>query len=95
MSYSLRDGENANSAILCTVETSDFPSDSPLAGIELQEEYEKYAFAKNNSYNTTVQLVGDFLHGVPSKKVWSRYLEWQEKREKGKIVKVDFRNKKK
>lgn len=34
-------------------------------------------------------------HGVPSKKVWSRYLEWQEKREKGKIVKVDFRNKKK
>lgn len=69
MSYSLRDGENANSAILCTVETSDFPSDSPLAGIELQEEYEKYAFAKNNSYNTTVQLVGDFLHGVPSKKL--------------------------
>lgn len=69
MSYSLRNGENANSAILCTVETSDFPNDSPLAGIELQEKYERYAFAKNNSYNTTVQLVGDFLKGVPSSKL--------------------------
>lgn len=33
-------------------------------------------------------------HGVPSKNVWQKYLEWQEKREKSKAVNVDFRNKK-
>ncbi|WP_282146993.1 Coenzyme F420 hydrogenase/dehydrogenase, beta subunit C-terminal domain [Ruthenibacterium lactatiformans] len=33
-------------------------------------------------------------HGVPSPKVWKEYLHWQEKKNKSKIVKVDFRNKK-
>lgn len=33
-------------------------------------------------------------HGVPSKAVWQKYLEWQEKQCKAKIVSVDFRNKK-
>lgn len=33
-------------------------------------------------------------HGVPSPKVWSVYLKWQEKRKKSKIMSVDFRNKK-
>lgn len=32
-------------------------------------------------------------HGVPSPAVWDSYLEWQKKRNKGKIEKVDFRNK--
>ena len=66
MSYSDRAGGNANSAILCTVDTSDFPSDDVLAGIDLQEKYEKYAYTKNNGYNFTVQRVGDFLAGIPS-----------------------------
>lgn len=33
-------------------------------------------------------------HGVPSPKVWKEYLYWQEKQNKSKVVKVDFRNKK-
>ena len=32
-------------------------------------------------------------HGVPSPKVWKKYLQWQEKRRKGKVVKISFRNK--
>ena len=32
-------------------------------------------------------------HGVPSPMVWKKYLLWQEKRAKDKIVTVDFRNK--
>ncbi|MCD8132050.1 MAG: Coenzyme F420 hydrogenase/dehydrogenase, beta subunit C-terminal domain [Lachnospiraceae bacterium] len=32
-------------------------------------------------------------HGVPSKKVWMKYLEWQEKKTGKKIVAVDFRDK--
>lgn len=33
-------------------------------------------------------------HGVPSPKVWKRYLEWQEAKSDSNIVTVDFRNKK-
>ena len=33
-------------------------------------------------------------HGVPSKKVWNAYLLWQEKKQKSKVINVDFRNKK-
>lgn len=32
-------------------------------------------------------------HGVPSPAVWKKYLEWQERKVKAKIVAVDFRNK--
>ena len=32
-------------------------------------------------------------HGVPSPKVWDEYLHWQEKKNKTKVMKVDFRNK--
>lgn len=33
-------------------------------------------------------------HGVPSTAVWKSYLHWQEQKNNGKAVKVDFRNKK-
>lgn len=33
-------------------------------------------------------------HGVPSPKVFQRYIEWQEKKAKSKCVSIDFRNKK-
>lgn len=36
----------------------------------------------------TVDIV---CHGTPSPSVWRKYAEWLEKREKSKIVKVDFR----
>ena len=66
MSYHSRDGVNANSAILCSIDTSDFPSDNPLSGIDLQEKYERYAYLKNNSYTATVQKVEDFIDNIPS-----------------------------
>jgi len=63
MSYSGRDGENSNSALLVSINTSDFPSTHPLAGLELQEKYERHAYLKTGNYNATVQTVGDFLNG--------------------------------
>lgn len=69
MSYRLRDGENANSALLVSVATSDFPSSHPLSGIELQEKYERYAYEKTGSYLAVVQRVGDFLAGTPTKEL--------------------------
>ena len=32
-------------------------------------------------------------HGVPSPKVWCKYLHWQEKKNKAKVTEADFRNK--
>ncbi|MBQ4506556.1 MAG: hypothetical protein II971_04825 [Firmicutes bacterium] len=62
MSDSDRAGENANSALLCDVRTEDFPSEHPLAGIELQERYERLAFELGaSSYRAPAQRVGDFL----------------------------------
>lgn len=69
MSYNARDGVNSNSAILVSVGINDFPSEDELSGIEMQEEIEKKAFNKSNSYKATVQTVGDFLNGVPTTKL--------------------------
>lgn len=38
-------------------------------------------------------LVDIVCHGVPSPIVWQKYLNWQEKRNNSKIIRVDFRNK--
>ncbi|OON91934.1 MAG: hypothetical protein ATN34_04635 [Epulopiscium sp. Nele67-Bin002] len=65
MSFNKRDGDNANSAILVNVKAEDLPH--PLAGIELQREFEKLAFTLGgNNYNAPVQTVGDFLNNVAS-----------------------------
>lgn len=69
MSYNARDKENANSALLVGVNLSDFPSEHPLSGIELQEKYERYAYLKTNSYSATVQRVGDYLSSQPTTKL--------------------------
>lgn len=67
MSVFKRDGENANSALLVNVLTTDFPGDDPLAGIEFQEKLEKDAFVLGGSnYNAPVQRVEDFLNNVES-----------------------------
>ena len=48
----------------------DFPSDDPLAGIELQRKIETLAFqAGGGNYDAPAQLVGDFLAGRPSTKL--------------------------
>ena len=70
MSRFARDAENSNSAILVNVYPEDFPSDDPLAGFALQREMERTAFALGGGdYTAPCQLVGDFLSGVPSKKL--------------------------
>ena len=69
MSYHARDGKNSNSAILVSVGIDDFPSDDELSGIDMQEEIEKKAYLKSNSYKATVQRLGDFLDGVPTTKL--------------------------
>lgn len=70
MSYSKRDGLNANSALLVNVTPNDFKSDNVLEGCEFQRKIEKLAFKKaNQNYNLPIQLVGDFLSNKPSTKI--------------------------
>ena len=67
MSYADRDGENANAALLVTLNPKDFPTDDPLAGMYWQQEIEKKAFvAGGSNYHAPAQTVGDFLQGKPS-----------------------------
>ena len=62
MSESLRDGKNANSALLVDVLTSDFGADDPLAGVRFQEKYEHLAYLAGGScYKAPAQKVGDFM----------------------------------
>ena len=67
MSNADRDGDNANAALLVTLNPKDFPSDDPLAGMYWQQEIEKKAFiAGGRNYYAPAQTVGDFLQGRPS-----------------------------
>ena len=59
MSYSGRDSENANSALIVTVDGKDFGSDDVLAGIEFQRRLEKKAFELGDG-RIPVQRFGDF-----------------------------------
>ena len=66
MSNADREGENANAALLVTVNPADFPDKSPLGGMYWQREIEQRAFALTGSYKAPAQLVGDFLADRPS-----------------------------
>ena len=68
MSYSERDGKNANSALIVNVTPEDFGDDSPLAGLEFQRNLEKYAYREGNG-KIPVQLFGDFKKNIPSKEL--------------------------
>ena len=62
MSNFLRNGKNANSAILVNVTPDDFESNSPLAGIYFQKDLEEKAFVLGGkNYFAPIQRVGDFL----------------------------------
>lgn len=63
MSYFARDKENANSALLVNVQTSDFPSsEDVLSGLYMQREYERKAFLLGGSdYSAPIQSIGSFL----------------------------------
>ena len=63
MSNFLRDGKNANSAVLVNVTPDDFESNSPLAGIYFQKDLEEKAFnLGGKNYFAPVQRVEDFLN---------------------------------
>ena len=63
MSYHARDGKNANSAVVVSVNPSDY-GPHPLDGIRFQRELEKKAFKMGGgSYYAPVQKVEDFLRG--------------------------------
>ena len=71
MSYADRDGENANAALLVTVNPEEFPYEGVLGGVSWQEEIEEAAFRVSGSYRAPAQRVGDFLAGVPSSEAGS------------------------
>lgn len=67
MSQYSRNERNANSGIVVGITLEDFPSDHPLAGIELQRDLESRAFVLGGSnYEAPGQLVGDFIKGKAS-----------------------------
>ncbi len=67
MSFSRRDGENANAALLVTLRPEDLPSPGLFAGMELQRQIERAAYAcGGGDYRAPAQLVGDFLAARPS-----------------------------
>ena len=68
MSYSGRNSENANSAIVVSIPVSEYPSDHPLAGIDYQVNLEKKAFELGGGL-IPVQRYGDFKAKVTGEKV--------------------------
>ncbi len=70
MSEYERDKINANSALLVTVNETDFGSSHPLAGIEFQRNIEKSAFVLGGSnYNAPIQLLVDFMDNKKTNKL--------------------------
>ena len=61
MSYADRDGENANAALLVTMNPEVFPHKGPLGGMYWQREIEEAAYRLSGSYLAPAQRVGDFL----------------------------------
>lgn len=59
MSYSKRDGENANSAVIVTVEPEDYGDGSPLSGIAFQRDLERRAYEIGNG-SIPVERYGDY-----------------------------------
>ena len=67
MSYADRDGENANAALLVTVNPEDYHWASPLEGMHWQRQIEEAAYMEaGGGYFAPAQLVGDFLERKPS-----------------------------
>ncbi len=66
MSNADRDGENANAAVLVSLNPSDFPYEGVLGGMLWQEELERCAFSHTGGFLAPAQTVGDFLKGIPS-----------------------------
>lgn len=67
MSYSARDGRNANSAVIATVSPEDYRAfgDGPLAGVAFQRELEAAAYREGRG-SVPAQRFEDFRKNVPS-----------------------------
>lgn len=63
MSYSGRNGSNANSAVIVAVTPEDFGSEHPLAGVEFQRRLEEKAYELGQG-KIPVQRYGDFRERV-------------------------------
>jgi uncharacterized protein len=67
MSQYSRNERNANAGIVVGINPKEDFAGDPLAGVELQERLESYAYELGGSdYCAPGQLVGDFVRGVPS-----------------------------
>ena len=66
MSYSGRDGVNANSAVIVAVTPADFGSDHPLAGVAFQRRLEEKAFELGQG-RIPVQRYGEYRERVMGK----------------------------
>lgn len=68
MSYSKRDGQNANSAIIVSVTPEDYEDTHPLAGIAFQRKLEKKAYEAGNGMIPLQRFI-DFKENRPSKDI--------------------------
>ncbi len=68
MSYSKRDGRNANSAIIITVDPKDFGSEDVLSGVEFQRRLEEKAYEIGGG-KIPVEYYGDFKNAVNGEKI--------------------------
>lgn len=72
MSEYARDRENANSALVVSVEPGDFGGSHPLQGVEFQRKWERLAFdAGGRDHSAPVQRLEDFLEGRPTRRIGS------------------------
>ncbi|MBO6281921.1 MAG: FAD-binding protein [Alphaproteobacteria bacterium] len=70
MSEFARNKQNANAALLVGVDSRDFGSDTPLAGMYFQRKLEEAAFMfGGENYRAPAQLVGDFLRQKKSQNI--------------------------
>lgn len=65
MSYSGRDGKNANSAVIVTVTPEDYGTDGVLSGMEFQRKLEEAAYQEGQG-KIPVQLFKDYCKNRPS-----------------------------
>lgn len=70
MSDFLRDGPNANAALVVSVDGRDFGND-PLDAVAFQEQLERRAWEASGSYRAPIQTVGRFLEGKPGSQLGS------------------------
>lgn len=77
MSYSGRDGQNANSAIIVSVTPEDYGSDHPLAGIAFQRQLEEKAYQLAGG-KIPVERYEDYKRAVLTKESESKDLSEQE-----------------